>query len=312
MQHTNIKDKSVGRWKSILPALGISPAYLTGKHGACPCCGGKDRFRFDDKNGTGSFYCNGCGAGSGIDLVMKVKKLNFAAAAKEIEAVLPSAPVQIAKAGERKRFDPKIIWDAAHPIEKRDPVGQYLAARGLPLNTYPTQLRYHPQARYGEKGEEPSHHPAMIAKFVSPDTRSMTIHITYLTQDGHKATVAKVRRWWPGPIPKGGAIRLSNSAETMGVAEGIETAMSASALFGMPVWAVGSAPNMTHWEPPKTAKQVVVFADNDTNGAGQHAAWGLACRLRMSGMPVDVKWPEDEGQDWNDVFVELMRRGAAE
>lgn len=308
MHHTNIKDKAVGRWRSILPALGIAPDYLSGKHMACPCCGGKDRFRFDDKNGTGSYYCNGCGAGSGVDLVMKVKKINFAEAVKEIEGVLPSAPVQIAKPDERKRFDSSIIWQAAHPIERGDPVGKYLAARGLPLSTYPNQLRFHPRARYGEKGEAPSYHPAMIAKFVSPDTRQMTIHITYITENGQKAPLEKVRRWWPGPIPKGGSIRLANSDETMGVAEGIETAMSASALFGMPVWAVGSAVNLASWEPPKTAKQVIVFADNDTNGTGQHAAWGLACRLRMSGIPAEVRWPDEEGRDWNDEFRDLMRR----
>lgn len=307
MPHTNIKDKAVGRWRSILPALGIPTKYLSGNHGPCPCCGGKDRFRFDDKNGTGSYYCNGCGAGTGVDLVMKSRKVNFIEAVREIEAVLPNASVQIAKTAERKPFDPGILWGHGHPVEKQDPVGLYLAKRGLPLSTYPTQLRYHPRVRYADKGHEPTFHPAMLAKFVSPDTQSMTLHITYLTTDGGKAQVEKVRRWWPGPIPKGGAIRLSNSDETMGVAEGIETAMSASALFGMPVWAVGSAINVTHWEPPKTARQIVVFADNDTNGAGQHAAWGLAHRLRLSGLQTKVQWPDDEGQDWNDVWKEIRR-----
>ena len=309
MSIISIKDKAVGRWRSILPTLGVSPDYLTGKHMPCPCCGGKDRFRFTDRNGSGSYFCNGCGAGSGVDLVMKINKLNFVEAVKQIEGVLPSAAVQVAKPEQRKSFDPSSIWKAAHPIEKQDPVGKYLAVRGLPLDTYPTQLRFHPRARYGEKGEAPSYHPAMIAKFVSPDTTQMTIHITYLTEDGGKADVAKSRRWWPGPIPKGGAIRLSNSDATMGVAEGIETAMSASALFGMPVWATGSAGNMSSWEPPPTAKQVVVFADHDTNGAGQHAAWALACRLRMSGTPADVRWPDQEGSDWNDEFRLLMKRG---
>ena len=41
------KERAVGRWKSILPAFGVTPQQLTGKHGPCPLCGGKDRFRFD-------------------------------------------------------------------------------------------------------------------------------------------------------------------------------------------------------------------------------------------------------------------------
>src|SRR3546814_8086061 len=30
--------------------FGISPSYLTGKQTPCPTCGGKDRFRFDNKD----------------------------------------------------------------------------------------------------------------------------------------------------------------------------------------------------------------------------------------------------------------------
>ena len=47
----------VGKWPSILPMLGVSPDYLTGKHTACPICeNGKDKFRFDDKGGNEHFF----------------------------------------------------------------------------------------------------------------------------------------------------------------------------------------------------------------------------------------------------------------
>ena len=49
------------RWLAILPALGVPSHFLRNKHGPCPVCGGKDRFRFDDKDGKGTFFCNGCG-----------------------------------------------------------------------------------------------------------------------------------------------------------------------------------------------------------------------------------------------------------
>ena len=64
-----------GSWDQILPVLGIQVPPHPMKHGPCPCCGGKDRFRFDDKDGTGSWYCNQCNphAGDGFALVMKVK-----------------------------------------------------------------------------------------------------------------------------------------------------------------------------------------------------------------------------------------------
>lgn len=61
-----------GRWPELLAAVGIDTPRL-GKHGPCPvCCDGKDRFRLDDKEGRGTFICNQCGAGDGLDLVCKV------------------------------------------------------------------------------------------------------------------------------------------------------------------------------------------------------------------------------------------------
>lgn len=58
-----------GQWPDILAGLGIDPAHLRNKHGACPACGGHDRFRFDDKEGRGTFICNNCGPGDGFGLL---------------------------------------------------------------------------------------------------------------------------------------------------------------------------------------------------------------------------------------------------
>lgn len=40
-----------GNWPHVLMSLGIASGFLTGRHGPCPGCGGRDRFRFDDRNG---------------------------------------------------------------------------------------------------------------------------------------------------------------------------------------------------------------------------------------------------------------------
>lgn len=67
-----IKAQANGHWLSrIFPAVGISFKGNPKKHQPCPCCGGKDRFRCDDKQGNGTWICNNCGAGNGIDLVIK-------------------------------------------------------------------------------------------------------------------------------------------------------------------------------------------------------------------------------------------------
>jgi putative DNA primase/helicase len=306
-QPTEVKTAAVGRWTSILPELGVPSHFLTGKHGPCPCCGGTDRFRFTDLNGNGSYYCNGCGPGDGLDLVMKVRKIPFAEAKRLVAEQLPQSRVAVRKATDKRPFDVTRIWSASHAIMAHDPVGKYLASRGLVPAQYPTQLRYHPRARYvDDDTKQASFHPAMVANFVSPDGLRSTVHYTYLTDTGRKADLAKVKKLAPAPIPKGGAVRLDYSAETMGIAEGIETALAAAAMFDMPVWSALSAPALISWEPPAKARQIIIYADNDGNYTGQAAAYALAHRLRLTGLDVLVKVPDGVDADWADVWKECL------
>ena len=71
MQREKTADRAVGQWLGILSAIGLPARSLVNKHGPCPMCGGKDRFRFDDKNGRGTWICSQCGAGDGVTLVMQ-------------------------------------------------------------------------------------------------------------------------------------------------------------------------------------------------------------------------------------------------
>lgn len=76
-----------GNWPMILPALGI-PVPAGGNHGPCPACGGKDRFRFDDLKGRGTWFCNQCGNGDGLDLVGKALELDVKAAAEAVANIV--------------------------------------------------------------------------------------------------------------------------------------------------------------------------------------------------------------------------------
>jgi len=154
-------------------------------------------------------------------------------------------------------------------------------------------------------------YPAMVAKFFNVFGKPVQLHRTYITADGDKISSDPARKFMPGELPQGGAVRLGDPAETMGIAEGIETALSAALLFRMPVWACTSAVMLKLWEPPLTARRIVVFGDNDVNYTGQAAAYDLANRLHVDaarhGMNrhVEVRIPETPGHDFNDVLMEV-------
>ena len=310
--HLPISQEAKGRWPQILTALGIaSPQQLTGKHSPCPCCGGgRDRFRFDNLEGRGTWICNQCGAGDGIALVRQAKNLDFRAAADLVRSALPGAAVTDAPA--RRPSDPRPHlerWRKAAQLNGSDPASLYLANRCLPHDTNSGQLRFTWLTYVHEDGRRTTH-PGMVALFVAPDNSAATVRYTFLTDTGQKAPVPVPRKFAPLPVPVGGAVRLSPSAEVMGVAEGTETALAAQVLFGLPVWAAMDCHRLAKWEPPAKARSIIIFADNDANFAGQNGAYELAQRLsKEKRLEVDVRVPPQVDTDWNEVLID--KRGGA-
>jgi len=303
-----LRDRARGRWSGILPALGIGESFLTGKHGPCPLCGGKDRWRWDNLEGRGTWICSKCGAGDGVALVMRKNGWEFCEAAKQIERMIGSAPAATPKR-ERSNRDERDwmnkLWLSSKAVESNDPVGSYLFRR-TGLTSFPACLRTAYHVRY--QSDCPSFHPAMIAMLTGPDGSPSILHRTYLTDDGRKAPVIEPRLWMPGIIEKGAAIRLAPARDALGIAEGIETALSASALFGVPCWAAGNAAMLTAWQPPPEATRIIIFGDNDPNYAGQAAAYALAKRLKSDERVVEVHIPAEVGADWNDVHELRLTR----
>lgn len=109
----DINESAKGHWPSILGALaGLTGKQLEDKHGPCPLCGGTDRYRFDDKDGNGSWFCNKCGgktqsggAGSGMDMLMRKNNWDFKRAASKVERHLGIS---------KSRPDPPIKNSEAH------------------------------------------------------------------------------------------------------------------------------------------------------------------------------------------------------
>lgn len=91
-----ITDIAQGHWPLILSTLaGLSKSELSNTHGKCPLCGGKDRYRFDDQEGRGTWFCNKCGGphrqgggGTGMDMLLRKNDWTFSHAATQIRSLL--------------------------------------------------------------------------------------------------------------------------------------------------------------------------------------------------------------------------------
>lgn len=311
MHHTKTAHAAKGKWRGILIALGVPDAALVNKHGPCPLCGGNDRFRWDNAEGRGTYICTHCGAGDGFRLATEFTGKSFVEIAPEIDTLLGNHKFEADKPKpvftEQQRRDAlKAVWVDTKPMQEGDLAHKYLTARGVGEKTYPTALRFG-TVRDGEGGVRPCM-VALVGRYGEP--KLDTMHRTFLRADGlAKAEMQSSRKIMPGEIPEGASVMLSEwtKSGTLGIAEGIETAMSASALFDIPVWAAINSTMLEKWTPPEGCEEVAIFGDNDAKFGGQAAAYRLAHRLAVKGISVTVNIPNIAGDDWNDV---LMHRRA--
>jgi putative DNA primase/helicase len=292
-----IQDLTRGRWKEILPHF-MPKDLLDGKHHPCPKTGGTDRFRFSDAQGTGNYFC-ACSNGqcSGFSLVECQTGWQFPQIADKIEEILGEKgdkPVVERTWAENLRSE--VI-----PSKR----SLYLEGRGLEV---PTILRWHKSLGYYIDGVEVGKYPAMLAP-VMRGPKFLTYHVTYL-HGGKKVAHDPARKILPGPSTVGASVPLYSAGPVLGVAEGIETAIAAKMLTGIPTWAALNAGNMAKWNCPPGVEHVVIFGDNDENYAGQAAAYTLAHRLKCSGLIVEIRFPEIVG-DWNDVLLIARPQSAA-
>ena len=298
-------DAARGKWHGVLEALGVPKEILSKKHMPCPFCGGKDRFRWTNNEGTGSYVCNGCGNGTVVDLLAKYHGWDTGTVLRKVQSVVQTIPGvssngQAYKSTKDYRAEAAKLWRQTRSVRPEDPVDLYLAGRNIHLR--PPVVRTLDAAEcWSDKGIQV--YPAMIAKIQAPNGESISLHRTYLTQDGKKAPVDRPKRMMPGPLTEGCAIRLSGHDAHIGIAEGIETALSCQQMFDIPTWAVFGTRSMMKWKPPEGVREITVFGDNDENAAGQAAAWALVHKLRCKGeWKVNVEFPQGN-EDFNDVLT---------
>jgi putative DNA primase/helicase len=196
-------------------------------------------------------------------------------------------------------------WDQCEPIQRGDPCALYLARRGFrdvwPL---PAALRLHPTLTYWNGAEKLGVFPAMVAPVVGPDGRMVALHRTHLTADGCKADVPSPKKLTgtAGPLV-GACIPLHGPTRgCIGIAEGVETALTAWCASGVPTVASYCSGNLATWQWPTGVRRLVIFADADK--AGREAADTLRARALSQNLRCEVMTPTGEGSDWCDVWLE--------
>ncbi|MBF0391339.1 MAG: toprim domain-containing protein [Alphaproteobacteria bacterium] len=310
-----------------------------GKHGPCPVHGGHDGFRFyKDAGHSGGGVCNSCGPqADGFRMLMWLRGWTFPQALEAVAkvigcepsvsdapATMPRKAVPVAQPPASSQRDNKLrarlnlMWEEGVGLadDRAEPARRYLRRRGLSEYLWanaPGVIRLHPSLAYfDDDGHLVGRFPAIMARVLDGQGRPMTIHRTYLTEAGEKAPVEEPRKVMPAPSDRAWAgifVPVGRpAAGTIGISEGLETALAVTMGSGMPCWASLSWTFMRGFVPPSGVNQVVIWADLDAKGVGQRYAAetqqalmqrGVACQVRLPNLPIPTG---AKGVDWNDVF----------
>lgn len=213
---------------------------------------------------------------------------------------------------ERRRKLARVrkVWTESGPIAGTL-AEAYLIGRGLTKSEWPPTIRFHPCLEWtagGVKTDEgwrpgPSY-PALVSAVQNADRELTAVWRIYLNEQGEKADLdpCKVGLGYA----RGGAVRLGPVAESIAVAEGLETSLAVRELLSgaVSVWATLSTSGMTSFEPPSIVRKVNIYPDSDlprvdpstgrrTAGPGMRAAMALRDRMVAEGrMAVIVDAPE--------------------
>jgi hypothetical protein len=113
-------------------------------------------------------------------------------------------------------------------------------------------------------------------------------------------------RRWPADHPHGLGtltVRLGPAGPVLGIAEGIETGLSATQIFDVPVWCSLSAARLHRLQLPPEAVEIHIFGDNGERG---YEAAELAARVFLvQGRRIVKRFPPEHFGDWNDVLADF-------
>jgi len=267
-------DAASGRWPELLQALGgLAPEQLTDQHQPCPACGGTDRYRWDNDDGPGGWFCNQCGgkdhhggAGSGIDLLMRVTGWDLRQAIRRVEQHLnlpdssPPAPAPAPTARPRKPKRP-------HRIPDMPPPGTPPPALGNAVAQFP----------YGPSRTDPWYWIQRVPKPPKPDAPAgakppkIFVHRTWLDGAWHFPSKRDgFSSEWPAPRPVFNLPDLIDQPDApVLICEGEGKSLAAAGLFPDHIsiaWTGGTAGIAhTDWSP-LAGRTLILWPDADDKG----------------------------------------------
>jgi predicted P-loop ATPase len=231
--------------------------------------------------------------------------------AADVVGMKPGAPPQpqsairpIRSAAKDRSREIEFILSKAGPITGTL-AERYLRSRGLPAPQC-ADLLFHPDLTHWESRRG---FPGIVAVVRDQSGNCIGLHRTYLADDGTAKAPMDNPRKMLGATGRG-TVRLAEIANgLLGLAEGIETALSIMAAFPhLPVWAALSTSHLEQAALPPDAQRIVILADHDGSGAGKRAAEEAAHRFVAEGRRVWIALPPRQGTDFNDL---LLREGPA-
>lgn len=201
------------------------------------------------------------------------------------------------------------IWHDASPKIDGTPADRYLRERGLVPRVnvdgsgrWPEALRWTDDAvRLPNRPRQ----PALIVAVNDPETLLVSGIQRIFFDAGQPALDArgrKVKRALGAIAGNAATLSCEPSADGVwGLAEGVETALAARQLLGVPVWAAISASNMPAVKPPYWARHAVILADHDQAGLDAAARAADALRRKPWILSVRIVRPEVPGWDVADL-----------
>jgi DNA primase len=185
------------------------------------------------------------------------------------------------------------IWRAARPIGG-SLAERYLRCRAVAVHL-PLTLRYAPALLHHATGLAL---PALIAAISGPDGKVTAVQRIYLRADGTDKASVNCPKMTVGRT-RDSACRLAPAGRELGLAEGIETSLSAMELYRIPVWAACGS-RLDAIAIPDAVERLIIFADNGT--AGVRAAERAAIAHKGAVPEIAVCFPPQPHKDWNDML----------